>query len=433
MKKVILFAISAFIGITVHAQQPQEVTIEVSSGGQPKIVQDLPHNVITGNFEIENSTNNDVDLVNATVTITPNGMLPTSTTISASLTQAMLDNVQVYAYTDDGDSYGIALMVSQNGALVGSFPLSATVQAGEEYHIVVRANIQEQAPLQGLYSIRSTIEIPYEDTDTEEEGLLTKTAPPVYTLQTLTADFAENDTTVFLENQDPVLVDFGTLTVQNTANPITNGPFIVISAYLEGFSLELQGEMSGNRPTAQIFMLLDEYGQSIITTNYDDPSSYAFLDLNDQVEFIQSESRTFKIVGIFLGLQPGDKIAGFVSASGYVNTIGGTSVPLQIVRSNETATRYTFFEASTTTDVEETQKNHMKVYPNPASSAVTFESTEPIFVEVFNTNGQRVASQQIQGMVPNSLSVLDFPAGLYTARSIDSKQHVTTQRIVVTH
>ena len=77
--------------------------------------------------------------------------------------------------------------------------------------------------------------------------------------------------------------------------------------------------------------------------------------------------------------------------------------------------------------VEESEKDGVKVYPNPATANVRIEDIEVLGVQVFNGLGQCVKTSQ----GTNEISVAGLPEGVYLLRITDANGIVYTNKITI--
>jgi hypothetical protein len=76
--------------------------------------------------------------------------------------------------------------------------------------------------------------------------------------------------------------------------------------------------------------------------------------------------------------------------------------------------------------------NNLKIYPNPAQSFVTIESTQTqsVALKIQDING--VVLRQKTGLTPMNLDIQDLPNGIYFLSTQDDKGS-TTQKLVIQH
>ena len=73
--------------------------------------------------------------------------------------------------------------------------------------------------------------------------------------------------------------------------------------------------------------------------------------------------------------------------------------------------------------VDETGKNKLEVYPNPASATVHIEGMEPSDIQMYNAFGQLVKTAQ----GTNEISVLGLPEGVYLLciTDVEGRNHIS--------
>ncbi len=81
------------------------------------------------------------------------------------------------------------------------------------------------------------------------------------------------------------------------------------------------------------------------------------------------------------------------------------------------------------TGIEETGKDAVSIYPNPATSEITVNGYSPAYLKLFNTLGQTVA----EASKSNKLYVGNLSQGLYVLQVFDEKgQPVSIEKVIIT-
>ena len=79
-------------------------------------------------------------------------------------------------------------------------------------------------------------------------------------------------------------------------------------------------------------------------------------------------------------------------------------------------------------DVAEVAADHVSVYPNPASEALYIKGVDAAYVEIYNTIGAKVVSQNVSGS--ESINIVELTRGMYFVRITDNNGDVSTVKIV---
>lgn len=81
---------------------------------------------------------------------------------------------------------------------------------------------------------------------------------------------------------------------------------------------------------------------------------------------------------------------------------------------------------------DNTPKSFMRIFPNPASHSLNIESNfqTPFSIEIYNTLGQRVLQEQLQGLPNNLLSLQGLQKGCYVI-SASNGEHFFAEKLLI--
>ncbi|MEY4895097.1 MAG: hypothetical protein RL751_1923, partial [Bacteroidota bacterium] len=81
---------------------------------------------------------------------------------------------------------------------------------------------------------------------------------------------------------------------------------------------------------------------------------------------------------------------------------------------------------------DNTPKSFMRIFPNPASHSLNIESNfqTPFSIEIYNTLGQRVLQEQLQGLPNNLLSLQGLQKGCYVI-SASNGEHFFAEKLII--
>ena len=82
------------------------------------------------------------------------------------------------------------------------------------------------------------------------------------------------------------------------------------------------------------------------------------------------------------------------------------------------------------TSVDETETDHLMIFPNPASGWLTVKGPEMQQIEIYNLLGQQVKKETCHGSAVQ-LDVTSLAAGVYVLRVVDDAMNVYSHRLVI--
>ena len=116
----------------------------------------------------------------------------------------------------------------------------------------------------------------------------------------------------------------------------------------------------------------------------------------------------------------------FYRVDAYYSDTECHSAPIKARYGNEYFVKIYFSPAG----VDENEATMVSVYPNPANDVLTVKAENLSSVEIYNTIGQKVLSQKVEGD-ETTISTSDLDAGIYMVRIVANGNEVTTKVSVV--
>ena len=80
----------------------------------------------------------------------------------------------------------------------------------------------------------------------------------------------------------------------------------------------------------------------------------------------------------------------------------------------------TDLECDYLTEISESSKSNIKIYPNPTNGELIIENNEPVFIELYNIYGQIIKQFDLQ-LSENKINISDLNNGIYIVKIIDQK------------